>query len=112
MGRQSRPNGASRAIWAPGHAYSASRGGSRRTTLWLVPPTPRSPWSATRWRIEPFPSTLPFRSLTDYVLTDKRRFKRSFEIQTLVCDQRMTGGGWAERENHCEAAAEGRRLAA
>jgi hypothetical protein len=27
-----------------------------------------------------------------------KRFKRSFEIQTFVCDQRMTGGdGWKEK---------------
>ena len=59
--RHSSPsNRASRAIWAPGHACSAVRGDSRRTTLWLALAMPRKPWPGLRWKIEPFPSFSPF----------------------------------------------------
>ena len=55
----------------------------------------RSPWQAMHWRIEPFPSTLPSRFIQILYVT--RCFKRSFEIQTFVCDQRMTGGDGARK---------------
>src|SRR5262245_11180907 len=81
-GRQSRPNGASRAIWAPDRAYSAVRADSRRIT----------PSSEPATRIEPFLSTLPFA----FPSIDHVCYKciiRAFEIQTLVRDQRKTEVG-------------------
>jgi hypothetical protein len=88
-GLHSPSNRASRAIWAPGRACSAVRGDSRRTTFWLALAMPPKPWAGLRWKIEPFPSFSPFHYPPIHSRTVTACFKRSFEIQTLVYDQRM-----------------------